>query len=301
MNDSLIEKINQLKKQKNAIILAHNYQLMEVQNVADFVGDSLQLAREAAQVETELIVFCGVRFMAETAKLLNPKAKVLLSVDNAGCPMADMITGEQLQKFKTNFINPTVICYVNSTVEVKAESDICCTSGNAIKIVQSIPEHKKILFVPDQNLGTYAARKTKRDITVWQGFCNVHHANMTLEDVKKIKQLYPDYTLMVHPECKPEVFEQADFVASTKGMADFVKENDNVIVGTEIGLYHQLKSLYPDKKIVPLSERAICYNMKKTTLSDVEKTLRMERNEIFIEPEIAKKAVQSIDKMLELS
>lgn len=301
MNEKLKQDIIRIKKEKNAIILAHNYQFLEVQEVADFVGDSLQLAQEAAKAEGEMIVFCGVRFMAETAKLLKPKAKVLLSVEDAGCPMADMITGEQLRNFKAKYKNPYVVCYVNSTVEVKAESDICCTSGNAIKVINSIPEDKTILFVPDQNLGTYAARKTGRDIIVWEGFCLVHHLNITNEDVKRVRREYPDYTLIVHPECPPEIFEQADLVASTKGMSDFVKEHDKVIIGTEVGLFEQLKKFYPEKKLVPLSTKSICQNMKKTKLEDLHKTILSGRNEIIIEPEIAEKAVRSIQRMLDIS
>jgi quinolinate synthase len=301
MNEKLKQDIIRMKKEKNAIILAHNYQYLEVQEVADFVGDSLQLAQEAAKAEGEMIVFCGVRFMAETAKLLKPKAKVLLSVEDAGCPMADMITGEQLRNFKAKHENPYVVCYVNSTVEVKAESDICCTSGNAIKVINSIPEDKTILFVPDQNLGTYAARQTGRNIIVWEGFCLVHHIKISAEDVKRVRREYPDYTLIVHPECAPEIFEQADFVASTKGMSDYVKEHDKVILGTEVGLYEQLKNFYPEKELVPLSTESICQNMKKTKLADLHKTILTERNEIIIEPEIADKAVRSIQRMLEIS
>jgi len=298
---SLKEQILKLKKEKNAVILAHNYQILSVQEIADFVGDSLQLAREAAKIETELIIFCGVKFMAETAKLLNPDAKVLLSVADAGCPMADMITGEQLCKFKEGHPDSLTVCYVNSSVEVKAESDICCTSGNAVKIINSVPLDKTILFVPDQNLGTFAAEQTDRKIIVWNGFCNVHHIFITLEDVEKVRRKFPDYTLLVHPECKPEVFHQADVVASTKGMADYTATHDNLIIGTEIGLFEQLKARYPQKNLVPLSKNAICRNMKKTTLSDVLETLQTERNEIIIAPETAKKAVKSITRMLKLS
>lgn len=301
LRDLMIEKILKLKKEKNAIILAHNYQLMDVQDVADFTGDSLQLAREAAKIDADLILFCGVKFMAETAKLLNKNTRVLLSNKDAGCPMADMITSEQLKKFKSQYKNPYVVCYVNSSVEVKAESDITCTSGNAVKVINSIPKDKTILFVPDQNLGTYVAQQTKRDIIVWKGFCNVHHNNITIEDVKRVRKQYPNYTLLVHPECRPEVFKQADVVTSTKGMVDFAANNNNLIIGTEIGLYRQLKSKYPKKNMVPLSERAICMDMKKTFLRDVYETLLNENNEIKIDEKIAEKAKKSIVKMLEVS
>ncbi len=301
MTDNLKEKILRLKKEKNAIILAHNYQITDVQDVADFTGDSLQLAIEAEKVKADIILFCGVRFMAETAKLLNPYTKVLLSKKDAGCPMADMITAEQLREFKSKYENAVTVCYVNSSVEVKAESDITCTSGNAVKVINSIPADKTVLFVPDQNLGTYAAEQTGRNVIVWKGFCNVHHHNITLMDVKRIREKYPDYKLLVHPECKPEVFEKADLVASTKGMADYVKNHDKVIIGTEIGLYHKLKKEYPAKHLVPLSDKAVCINMKKTNLEDVYKTLSEEKNEITIPSEIAEKAKKSIVRMLQLS
>lgn len=299
--ETIVKKIKELKQEKNAIILAHNYQIMPIQNIADFVGDSLQLARQAAKVNTDMIVFCGVQFMAETAKLLKPKAKVLLSAKNAGCPMADMITGEQLKNWKSDYKNPYVVCYVNSSVQVKAESDICCTSGNAVKVVKHVPENKTILFVPDQNLGTYVAQQTSKKVIVWKGFCNVHHIKITLHDVKKAKEKYPDYTLTAHPECSPEVFQQADVVASTKGMEDYVKNHDNVIIGTEIGLYHKLKNRFPEKKLVPLSEKSVCVNMKKTTLTDLYETLKNEKNEITIDEDIAERAVKSINKMLEIT
>jgi len=299
--EEIIKEIYKLKKEKNAIILVHNYQILEVQKIADFIGDSLQLAREASKVQADIILFCGVRFMAETAKLLNPDAKVLLSAKEAGCPMADMINRNQLIEFKAKYPNSVVVCYVNSSVEVKAESDICCTSSNAIKIVNSIPADKTVLFVPDQNLGSYAAKKTKRNVVVWKGYCYTHHLKISIEDVKKIRQKYPDYSLLVHPECSPEVVAKADFVASTKGMVDFAKEHNNMIIGTELGLYEQLKDKYPNKNIVSLSAKAICNDMKKTTLKTILATLEKEYNEIIIEKEIAIKAVRSINNMLRLS
>lgn len=298
MDTSIIEKINKLKREKNAVILAHNYQIMEVQSIADHTGDSLQLARLAAELDYDVIVFCGVKFMAETAKLLNPESKVLLPVVDAGCPMADMITGEQLKNFKTKHENPWVICYVNSSVDVKAESDICCTSGNAIKIVENAPEDKTLLFVPDRNLGSYSAKVTGREIELWQGYCNVHE-RITKEDVLKAREKYPDYSLTVHPECRPEVVALADDVASTKGMIDYVSNNDKVIIGTETGLLYQLKSRFPEKKLVPLCEDAICYNMKKTKLSDVLQCLETEEHEINIPNEIAVRALGSVQRMIE--
>ena len=297
----LQEQILSLKKEKNAIILAHNYQAVEIQDIADYTGDSLQLSMQAKQVRTPLIVFCGVLFMAETAAILNPKAKVVLPVADAGCPMADMITGEQLKSFKEEHPGAVVVCYVNSSVEVKAESDICCTSSNAVQVLQSIPEHKEILFVPDQNLGTWAAAQTKRKVTVWQGYCPVHHWGFTAEDVVKMRQQYPDYTLLVHPECQWDVVTKADQVMSTSGMMKFAVDHDKLIIGTELGLVDLLNARYPQKSILPLSRNAICQNMKKTELQHVLHALQSEQHEIKVEPAIANKAVDCLNMMLRLS
>jgi len=299
-NIELQSKILKLKEEKQAIILAHNYQTLPVQQIADFTGDSLQLSRVASELKQELVVFCGVQFMAETAKLLKPSAQVLLPVKEAGCPMADMITGEQLRKFKAQYQNPVVVCYVNSSIEVKAESDICCTSGNVLKVINSIPTDKQILFVPDRNLGSYAAKLTGRNIVLWQGFCNVHE-RITETDVLEVKSKYPGYKLIVHPECRPSVVEMADFAASTKGMIDYVKDHDKVIVGTETGLFYQLHDKYPEKKLAPISERNICVNMKKTHLEDVLRSLEREEFEISIQADIAERALRSVENMLSIS
>jgi len=295
---STICRINKLKEEKNATILVHNYQPLSVQSVGDIIGDSLQLAQEAAKTNASIIVMCGVKFMAETAKLLSPQAKVLLSHEQAGCPMADMITAEELKDFKKQYPNSVVVCYVNSSVEVKAESDICCTSSNAEKIVNSIPTEKQVLFVPDQNLGHYVAKRLKRKIIVWKGYCNVHHQFITSEDVDRVRKNYPGYKLLVHPECRPEIIERADVVASTKGIADYVAENDYVIIGTEVGLWEQLKNRYPDKHIQPLTNNAVCVNMKKGSLFDVQDVLEQEKNEIFIDQSVAQNALESINRML---
>lgn len=297
----MIEKINKLKKEKNAIILAHHYEVLDVQHVADFLGDSLQLAKEATKTDADIVVFCGVKFMAETAKMLNPDAKVLLSSKNAGCPLADKISSEQLDDFKAQYPDAKVVCYINSSIETKAKSDVCCTSSNAVQIVESYPKDQKILFVPDRNLGTYAKMKTNRDIVVWDGYCYVHDQAISLDDVKKAKEKCPNCYLLVHPECKPEVFEKADLVSSTKGIIDFTKMHDNVIIGTEIGVYEELKEMYPNKNIIPLSNKAVCQNMKKTSLKDVLVTLLEERNEMTLDKDIAKKALKSVNKMMELS
>lgn len=296
-----IDAIRKLAREKNAVILAHNYQILPVQKAADFVGDSLQLAQEAAKVKADTILFCGVRFMAETAKLLNPNARVLLSHDEAGCPLADMITGEQLRQYRAKHPNLTVVCYVNSSLEVKAESDICCTSANAVKVVQSIPADRDILFVPDQNLGHYAALKSGRELTTWDGYCRVHHLCITVQDVQKARNLYPGWTIVVHPECPPAVVEAADFAASTKGIGDYVATHDEVIVGTEIGMFDQLVDKYPDKQLAPLTPKAVCVNMKRTGLRDLLLTLSEGRNETTLDSVMAEKALRSIERMLSLS
>ncbi len=299
-NYQLKKEIEELKKVKDAIILVHNYQPLEIQSIGDIIGDSLQLAQEAAKAKSSIILMCGVKFMAETAKLLSPQAKVLLSHIEAGCPMADMITAEELRDYKQQHPDIVTVCYVNSSIGVKAESYICCTSSNAVKIVQSIPEDRNILFVPDQNLGSYVAHSLKRKIDVWKGYCNVHHHFITMDDVNRVRHEYPGYKLLVHPECPPEIVEEADLVASTKGIADYVAANDYAIIGTEYGMYEQLQHRYPQKHLQPLSVNAICKNMKKGSLKDVYTVLRDEINEVTIEPEIAKKALKALNRMLEI-
>lgn len=300
MFNEIQEQILTLKKEKNAIILAHNYQAVEIQQIADYTGDSLQLSLLAKQANAPVIVFCGVRFMAETAAILNPKAQVILPEPDAGCPMADMITAEQLRSFKEEHPGAVVICYVNSTAEVKAESDICCTSSNAVKVMQSIPSDKEILFVPDQNLGTWAAVQTNRKVTCWHGYCPVHHWGFTPADVVEMRAKYPDYTLLAHPECQWNVVTLADLVTSTSGMMKYAEEHDNMIIATELGLVELLKSLYPNKKIVPLSNSAVCQNMKKTTLNHVLDALKYNQHEVKVEPAIASKAVACLERMLKL-
>jgi len=291
-------RINHLKQEKNAVILVHNYQPLPIQRIGDIIGDSLQLAQEAAETKAEIIVMCGVRFMAETAKLLSPQAKVLVSHKEAGCPMADMITGQDLRNYKKQYPDTVIVCYVNSSVEVKAESDLCCTSSNAEKVIKSIPRDKDILFVPDQNLGSYVAKKLKRKLNVWKGYCNVHHQFMTMEDVKRVRKDYPGYQLLVHPECPSEIVDEADFVGSTKALADYTANNDFLIIGTECGMWEQLQDRYPNKHLVPLSKDAICKNMKKGSLQDVLHVLQYENNEIVVDQDIAVRAVRSLDNML---
>jgi quinolinate synthase len=301
MPNYIQEQILELKKQKNAVILAHNYQAVDIQEIADFTGDSLQLSLQAKQVDAPIIVFCGVRFMAETAAILNPKSKVLLPVLDAGCPMADMITAEQLIAFKSEHPGSVVICYVNSTVEVKAESDICCTSSNAVKVMESIPADQEILFVPDQNLGTWAASQTQRKVTVWLGYCVVHHFGFTVQDIDTMRKEYPKHTLLAHPECQWDIVQKADMIMSTSGMMKYAEEHDNLIIATETGLVDLLNAKYPQKSILPLCRTAVCQNMKKTQLHHVLDALRYEQHEIKVEPGIAAKAVTCLDRMLALS
>lgn len=303
MNEKeMIQEIERLKKEKNAIILAHNYQIPEIQEVADIVGDSLKLSQEAANTDADMIIFSGVHFMAESAKILSPNKKVLLPVYDAGCPMADMIDAEQLREFKSMYPNIPVVCYVNSSAEVKAESDICCTSSNALKIIRGM-KADKILFVPDQNLGDYIARQIpEKEIISWQGFCITHHRVKTAE-VEAVREKHPGAEILVHPECSPNVVAMADFVGSTSQIIDYAhKSSDKTfIIGTEMGVMHKLRKDNPDKKFYLLSPGLTCFNMKKTSLIDIYHALLHEQHEIIVEEEIRRKALGSLERMLELS
>jgi quinolinate synthase len=298
--NELQEQIINLKKKKNAVILAHNYQSVEIQDVADFTGDSLQLSLQAKQTDAPLIVFCGVRFMAETAAILNPGAKVLLPMPEAGCPMADMITAEQVKAFKAEHPGAVVVCYVNSSAEVKAESDICCTSSNAVKVMQSIPAEKEILFVPDQNLGIWAAAQTSRKVTTWQGFCPVHHFGFSRQDVLNMRKAYPGYFLLAHPECIWDVVTRADMVTSTSGMLKYAADHDKLILATETGLIDLLNAHYPAKSILSLNRDAVCADMKKTQLHHVLDALKYEQHEVKVDPAVAQRALGCLDRMLAL-
>ncbi|MDP2173234.1 MAG: quinolinate synthase NadA [Candidatus Cloacimonadaceae bacterium] len=297
----LISQINKLREEKQAIILAHNYQAVEIQEIADFTGDSLQLSIMASNTDARIIVFCGVLFMAETAAMLNPSAKVLLPALDAGCPMANMVTAAQLIQFKAEYPNSVVVCYVNSSAEVKAESDICCTSSNAVKVIRSIPADQPILFVPDQNLGSWAGKEAGREVITWDGYCPIHHWGIDINHVKKARKAHPDHALLVHPECDEGVVELADYVMSTSGMVDYIGKHDKAIIGTELNLSLMLKKKYPEKSIVPLSRAAVCKNMKKTTLQLVLEALIHEQHHIQVEESVAARAINSLNRMMELS
>jgi len=300
-NAALIEKILNFKKRRDAIILAHNYQLGEIQDIADFVGDSLELSQNAARTDASVIVFCGVHFMAETAAILCPDKTVLLPDINAGCPMADMIDAERLKQKKKEHPNAAVVCYINSSAEVKAESDICCTSANTVKVVESLAA-EEILFIPDQYLGHYASTKTDKKIILWPGFCPTH-ARIRPEDIIKLKQEYPKAKVAVHPECKPEVIALADEVLSTGGIIGLARraEIEEMIVGTEMGIIHRLKKENPGKRFISVSEQAVCPNMKLITLEKVLWSLEEMAPEVKVPEEIRSKARVSVDKMLEVS
>ncbi len=299
--DRLLEKIEQLKGERNAVILAHNYQPGEIQDLADFCGDSLGLSIEASKTAAEVIVFCGVRFMAETAAILSPDKVVLLPEKTAGCPMADMITAEQLRQLKSKYPDAIVVCYVNSTAGVKAESDYCCTSSNAVAVVESLPSDKKILFVPDRNLGAFVAERTGRDIELWPGYCTTHVC-ITEDDINKAKEKWPDAIVMSHPECTEPVRKMSDELLSTSQMLKFVKKNSakRYIVGTEKGIIHALKKENPDAEYIPATERAICPNMKKITIDKVIASLEELKERIVVEEEIRIRARKSLDRMVEI-
>jgi len=294
----LTEKILKLKKKRNAVILAHNYQLGEIQDVADFVGDSLDLSQNAAKTDASVIVFCGVHFMAETASILCPDKTVLLPDEHAGCPMANMITAPQLRARKKEHPKATVVCYINSSAAVKAESYICCTSANAAGVVESV-NAKEIVFVPDQYLGHYISTKTGKKMILWPGFCPTH-ARIMPEYIIKLRHEYPEAKVAVHPECRPDVIALADEVLSTSGMIRFARREDvqEMIVGTEMGIIYRLKKENPGKKFVPVSEQAICPNMKLITLEKILWSLEEMAPEVKVPEKIRLKAKAAVDRML---
>lgn len=292
------QKIFELKGKLNAIIVAHNYQRPEVQDIADFCGDSLELARKSTEMEAETIVLCGVDFMAETAAILNPHRTVLLAHPTATCPMAEMIDVADLREWKAKYPGAAVACYVNTTAAVKAESDICCTSANGVKVVESLPQ-EEILFVPDQNLGHYISTKTRKRIILYPGYCITHH-RLSAEQVKLAKQRYPEAKVIVHPECRPEVIALADAALSTSQMARYARESSAraFLIGTEEGLLHRLRKENPEKTFYLISNGLICPNMKKTRLETIIETMELKRNVITIPEETRVKAKLAIDRML---
>ncbi|MBA7619827.1 Quinolinate synthase A [subsurface metagenome] len=296
----LAEKILSLKKKRNAVILAHNYQLGEVQDIADFVGDSLELSQNAARTDAEVIIFCGVHFMAETASILCPDKAVLLPDINAGCPMADMITAEELKKKKEELPRATVVCYINSTAEVKTESDVCCTSANGVKVIESL-DAQEILFVPDQYLGHYISTKTDKKMVLWPGFCP-SHIRILPEHITQLRKEYPQAKVVVHPECRPDVIALADEALGTGGMCRYARRDDvkAMIVGTEIGILHRLRKENPGKKFTPATEQAVCPNMKLITLEKVLWSLEEMAPEVKVPEEIRLRAKAAVDKMLEI-
>ena len=323
---ALREKILKLKKDLNAIILAHNYQRPEVQDIADITGDSLELSRAAARTDFEVIVFCGVHFMAESASILSPQKTVLLPEIDAGCPMADMVTVEgprttrrdlfkelygitfefpdeyTLRDIKRQNPGVPVVAYVNTSAAVKAESDICCTSSNVVKVVESLKEDT-VICIPDRNLSAYAAKRTKKKVIAWDGFCNIHHVQLTMEDVTNARAAHPQALLVVHPECPPEIQDLADHITSTSGMLRFCKESSarEFIIGTEEGLLHRLRKDSPDKEFILLSRKMVCPNMKRTHLSSVLSALEKMQYVIKVPDEVRVKARRALDRMLEIS
>jgi quinolinate synthase len=297
----LVQRILDLKKKINAVILVHNYQLGEVQDIADFLGDSLELSQRAAETKADVIVFCGVHFMAETASILCPDKTIILPDLHAGCPMADMITPDTLRKMKSEHPDALVVCYINTSAEVKAESDICVTSANAIKIVDKLPQNKEIIFVPDQYLGSHVASRTGRKMILWPGYCPTH-ARIRADDIQRLKREYPQAKVVVHPECRPEVIELADDVLSTGGIIRFVKTTEarQIIVGTEVGIIHRLRRENPEKVYIPVSEQAVCPYMKLITLDVLLRSMEEMKPEVKVPEEIRVRAKAAVDRMLEV-
>jgi len=296
----IIQKIKTLKKEKNAVILVHNYQLPEIQDAADHVGDSLGLSIEASKTKAEMIIFCGVHFMAETAAIICPDKKVIVPDVNAGCPMADMINVEGVRKLKAEHPGHIVVAYINTTAEVKAESDYCCTSANAVKVVEKLID-KEIIFIPDKYLGDYVSKQTGKKMVLFNGYCPIH-VMILPEHVKKARQEHPNAVVIVHPECLPEVKALADKVLSTGGMIKLAKGSpaQEFIVGTETGIIYRLQKENPSKNFYPANPQAICRNMKKTTIDKLLKSLENEETRVTVPKDVASRAKLSIDRMLKL-
>ncbi len=301
---NIVDRIKKLKKEKNAVILAHNYQLPEIQDIADFVGDSLGLSIEAAKTDADIIVFCGVHFMAETAKILSPQKIVLLPDKNAGCPMADMIDAEGLKSLQVKHPDAVTVCYVNTSAAVKAHCDYCCTSANAQKIMENIllnHQDKEIIFIPDKYLAQNVSAQVKHDFIIWEGYCPTH-AKILPENIMQAKRLHPKAKVVVHPECRTTVTELADVVTSTEGMSKYIRKTPETefIIGTETGIIHRMKKENPDKYFYPAAEMAVCPNMKRITLEKVLWSLEDLSYEITVPPDIMEKARLSIERMLQI-
>lgn len=306
---NLIEEIARLKKEKNAIILAHYYQQEDIQDIADYIGDSLGLAQEAAKTTADVIIFAGVHFMGETAKILNPTKKVIIPDLNAGCSLADSAPTDKFEAFLKNYPNHTVISYINCSAEIKALSDIICTSSNAVKIVESLPKDAKIVFAPDINLGRYVAKKTGRDLVLWDGACEVH-VEISSAKLQLLQGKYPHAKLIAHPECQQEVLDEADFIGSTTALLKFVEEDEatEFIVATEVGIIHKMKQAVPHKTLIPAPANtnntcacSECPYMKLNTLEKIHASLVHLQPEIFVPEETRLKALKSVNRMLEMS
>lgn len=300
MSKDIVKSILKLKREKNALILSHNYQLPEVQDIADFLGDSLELSLRGSRTDARIIVFCGVHFMAETASILCPDKKILLPAPDAGCPMAEMITVPALMAEKEKHPKALVVSYVNTTAAVKAESDYCVTSANALRIVQSLPEEEEIIFIPDKYLGNYVMNMTARKLYLMDGYCP-SHVKITLRDIQKAREAHPEARVLAHPECIPEVLEAADIVASTSGMCREAREKDcmEFILATETGILHRLHQENPGKKFYPASDLALCPNMKRITLDKILHALEEEDCEVRVPEDIRKRALLPVQRMLE--
>lgn len=297
-NRQLRERLMELKKERNAIILAHYYQRDEIQEVADFRGDSFLLAQKAAETDAEVIVFCGVHFMGESAKILAPNKTVIIPDERAGCPMADMVNVDGLRKLKAQHPNATVVTYINSSADIKAETDICCTSANAVKVVNSV-EGDEVIWVPDKNLGHYVQQNTDKKMIIWEGYCNTHDM-LTVKDVEEMKAKYPNAQFVVHPECRPEVVALGDFVGSTTAILKYCKESScqEFIVGTEDGTGYQLRLDSPDKSFHFASKYLVCPNMKVNNLKKLVKCLETMQPQIYVPPHVADQARKSLERML---
>ncbi len=300
--NNIVERIENLKREKNAIILAHSYQNLEVDSIADFVGDSLYLSQKAKETTAEIIVFAGVYFMAQTAKIISPEKKVLLPNLNAGCLMADMVNSQQMMQFKEKYPNLPVVCYINSTAEVKAQCDICCTSSNAVEIVKSL-NAPEVLFVPDANLGKYVESQLNGvEVITYDGCCPVHD-NVSPKDIENVRKKYPNAKILIHPECKPLVSSLGDYIGSTSGIIDYVKNSTDkqYVIVTEKGVADRLKRDYPDKEFILISNNMLCESMKLTTLEEILYSLEHEVNEITLDDDIRKSSSMCIERMLEVS